>query len=119
MNDPASANKPNGKPKLRLFISLEIPVEIRSELEAVQLELRRGLEGAEIHWTRAEQFHLTLRFLGDVDTNRVEALGKAVRTSTAGGGELNLIATQMGCFPNLRRPGVIWIGVKERGSRLA
>ncbi len=47
----------------RLFTALEIPFEIAQRLSF----LRGGLPGA--RWIDPENYHLTLRFIGDVDTN--------------------------------------------------
>ena len=45
----------------RLFTGLEIPPDIATELSM----LRGGLSGA--RWIEVENYHLTLRFIGDVD----------------------------------------------------
>src|SRR5687768_14711449 len=45
----------------RLFTALEVPADIGAQLSF----LRGGLPGA--RWIDAENYHVTLRFLGDVD----------------------------------------------------
>jgi 2'-5' RNA ligase len=45
----------------RLFTGLEIPSDLAAELSM----LRGGLSGA--RWIDAENYHLTLRFIGDID----------------------------------------------------
>lgn len=45
---------------LRLFTALEIPLTLRQRLSVLQ----KGLEG--VRWVEPEDFHITLRFLGDI-----------------------------------------------------
>jgi len=104
--------------RFRLFIAVTIPGEIKAKIEAAQAELRRVLPERAARWTRREQFHLTLRFLGDVDASRVEALGEAVRAACWGFGALHLRAERVGFFPDLRYPRVVWVGVQDQAERL-
>ena len=64
----------------RLFIALTLPEAVKAELEEAQAELRRALRQARVSWTRVEQFHLTLKFLGTVEAPRVDALVAAFAT---------------------------------------
>jgi 2'-5' RNA ligase len=101
-----------------MFVALSLPEEVRAEVERAQSELRGGLERARVTWTRREQFHLTLKFLGDVEAGRAGALIEAVRAACRAGGALRLRAEGVGCFPDLRRPRVVWVGVKDAGGAL-
>ena len=101
-----------------MFVALGLPEEVKAEVERAQSELRGGLEGARVTWTRREQFHLTLKFLGDVEAERAGALVEAVRAACRDGGVLRLRAEGVGCFPDLRRPRVVWVGVKDTGGAL-
>jgi 2'-5' RNA ligase len=102
----------------RLFIAVTIPEGIKTKIEAAQAELRRVLPERAVRWTRREQFHLTLKFLGDVDAARVEALGEALRAACRGFGALHLRAERVGCFPDLRYPRVVWVGVQDQAEQL-
>jgi 2'-5' RNA ligase len=102
----------------RLFIAVTIPEEIKTKIEAAQAELRRVLPERAVRWTRRGQFHLTLKFLGDVDAARVEALGEALRAACRGFGALHLRAERVGCFPDLRYPRVVWVGVQDQAEQL-
>ena len=72
-----------------------------------------------IRWTKPEQFHLTLRFLGDVSSDRVAALKESVHTVCSGESALRLCAQGVGFFPNTRSPRVVWAGVNDGEGRLA
>jgi 2'-5' RNA ligase len=102
----------------RLFIAVTIPEEVKAKIKAAQAELQRVLPERGVRWTRREQFHLTLRFLGDVEAARVEALETAIRAACRGFGALHLSAGRVGCFPDLRYPRVVWVGVRDEAEQL-
>lgn len=105
--------------QLRLFVAIPMPEAVRNEILGVQQELRRLVSHDAVRWTKPEQFHLTLRFLGDVPVERVAALQGAVNTVCAGEPALRLRAQGAGFFPNARSPRVIWAGVNDGEARLA
>ena len=103
---------------LRLFIAITVPGAIRAELARAQSELREAVGDARITWTKPEQFHLTLKFLGKVDVSSLEALGDALKEACQGFGPLSMRAEGVGCFPDFRRPRVLWVGLQDAGQRL-
>ena len=109
---------PDRRERWRLFIAITAPEAVKAELERAQAELRRALPDARIAWTRREQFHLTLKFLGDVPAERAESLADALRAVGRGFGALDLCAEGVGCFPDLRFPRVLWAGVGEEQAPL-
>ena len=104
--------------RFQLFVAVAIPEVVKAKMEEAQAELRRAVPGHGVRWTRREQFHLTLKFLGDVDAARVEALGEAIRAACRGFGALHLRAERVGFFPDLRYPRVVWTGVQDQAERL-
>jgi 2'-5' RNA ligase len=104
---------------VRLFIALSVPADVREKIKGAQDELRHALSHARIRWTQVEQFHLTLRFLGDVEAQRLPQLTEVVTATCKGFAPLKLRAARLGCFPNARRPRVIWVGIEEASGRLA
>jgi 2'-5' RNA ligase len=104
---------------LRLFIALEVPAEVCGEMARAQGQLRRNALPGAIRWTRPEQFHVTLRFLGDVPVNRLEALKTSVGAACAGFPAVRLSASGLGFFPGAERPRVIWCGAEDEAGRLA
>jgi 2'-5' RNA ligase len=104
--------------RFRLFVAVAIPEVVKAKMEEAQAELRRAVPGHGVRWTRREQFHLTLKFLGDVDAARVEALGEAIRAACRGFAALHLRAERVGFFPDLRYPRVVWTGVQDQAERL-
>jgi RNA 2',3'-cyclic 3'-phosphodiesterase len=104
---------------LRLFVAIALPEEVKAMLSGVQNELKKVLPLNTTAWTRPESLHLTLRFLGGVEAVRVPQLEHRLRENVAGFGELELICEQLGCFPGLRSPRVVWTWVHDSGERLA
>ena len=111
---------PNVLPvQYRLFIAIVLPSEVKERMKEAQAELRRAVPKAHIGWTRIEQFHLTLKFLGDVDAGRVEELKTGLGAAVGGFGRFRLRAEGIGFFPNALRPRVVWGGVRGEGNFLA
>lgn len=97
---------------LRAFIAIKLSDELRGHIGEVQAELKRrafGLDG--LGWVRPEGIHLTLRFLGDIAEEQVEALGAMLRDVAAGMKPFALDARGVGAFPDPRAPRVIWLGL--------
>src|ERR1039457_4360524 len=104
--------------RFRLFIAVTIPEKVKARIEEAQAELRRALPERSVRWTKREQFHLTLKFLGDVDAPRVEAMGDTLRTPCQGFSTLRLRAQGVGFFPDLRIPRVAWVGINEQSDQM-
>jgi 2'-5' RNA ligase len=104
---------------LRLFIALPVPAKKREVIARAQGQLKRAAPPGLIRWTRAEQFHLTLKFLGDIPATQVEALKVAVDEVCAGFSPMILSAGGIGFFPDERKPRVLWAGAADAGEQLA
>ncbi len=102
----------------RLFIALPLPGHVKDAVGRAQEELRAALPAARARWTRREQLHVTLKFLGNVDSQLVDDLTGTVAHACARFGPLQLSARGLGMFPNPRRPRVIWVRVADRHERL-
>lgn len=101
---------------LRTFIAIELPAVIRAALADLQQQLKPLGRG--VSWTRPDGIHLTLKFLGDIESGRVEAIAQAVERACLGTAAFTITVTGVGGFPNLTRPRVLWVGVEERTGRL-
>jgi 2'-5' RNA ligase len=104
---------------IRSFVAIDLPTPTKTALQDVAEQLRRQAPPDSVRWTRVEGIHLTLQFLGDV----AEADLPHVKTALAEVGlqhaPFTLTIGGMGCFPNARRPGVVWVGVQEESGALA
>jgi len=102
----------------RLVIAIAVPPEVRQEIGRAQSRLQRHSPPGAVRWTRPEQFHITLKFLGDVPVEQVVALEKSVAVVCAGFPALRLSARGIGFFPSERKPRVIWAGASDDGGHL-
>jgi 2'-5' RNA ligase len=94
---------------MRAFVALRLNPDSEDAVSAFIGELRM-LNGS-ISWSRRDNLHLTLRFLGNaIPVPRVEALAPALKRIAAATKPFDLSASGTGAFPDLRRPRVIWIG---------
>lgn len=105
-------------PELRLFLAIPLPDDVRAELGRLQLELHLLLPPRGVRWTRVEQFHLTLKFLGNVPATDIEALSLAVRKVCDAAPPMRLRAEGAGFFPNARSPRVFWVNIQSVDDRL-
>ena len=111
----ANSDKPE---RYRLFVAVLVPQDIRHKISVLQAELQRSLPERGVTWTRYEQLHLTLKFLGNVETNAVGPLTEHLRTACEGFSSLCLRAQRLGAFPDLRFPRVIWVGINDSEGKL-
>jgi len=102
---------------IRSFIAIEVPQELKSRMEEVQRELRRT--EADVKWVRPDAIHLTLKFLGSIRQEDVERISQAVRPVIGLCQPFEVCIQGMGCFPNLRNPRVVWVGVDRGKESLA
>ena len=88
---------------VRAFFAIDLDDRVRSAAAAVADRLRECPAGDAVRWVREETFHVTLRFLGDIDSGRIARLAGCVREQTAA---LSPFLLQLGgarLFPSRRR----------------
>ena len=102
----------------RLFIAIRMPEQIKDAVAAAQSELREALPERGVTWTKREQLHLTLKFLGNVDAQCVDALNEQLRAACQGFAPLTLRAECVGAFPDARLPRVVWAGLSDAEGQL-
>lgn len=103
---------------IRAFIAVSLPADVEAALGDVAGTLGERLPGGAVRWVRSEQIHLTLRFLGDTALDGLPAI-MGVMDGTAGmHAPFTLRLDGVGCFPNTRRPRVVWVGLSGDNARL-
>ena len=101
---------------MRLFLAIPIDKQILDALAEV-VEKLQGSRGP-VRWVRPEGMHLTLKFLGDTEPDRIESLVQAITSGTRDIMPFPITVTGAGAYPNLRRPRVLWAGVVENSGTL-
>lgn len=87
----------------RLFLGFELPTSVKQQL----LGIHESLPGA--RWQRADQLHLTMRFLGEVSDAVVPQIIDSL--STLGAAPVTVRLQGAGCFGGPHRPFALWAGV--------
>ena len=103
---------------LRTFIAIELDEPLRIALRSVQDKLKRHVPPGSVKWVGPDGIHLTLKFLGDTPRSRVSEIETALQTACAGLGAFEFSVEGRGCFPNFRRPRVVWVAVREKSGTL-
>jgi 2'-5' RNA ligase len=94
---------------IRAFIAIELPPEIKATLTGLQNKLRPA-GGNAARWVESGGIHLTLKFLGNVPRGQIDGVKQAM-AAARGTPTFGLHLGECGCFPDTRRPRVIWVGL--------
>ncbi|MDX1662419.1 MAG: RNA 2',3'-cyclic phosphodiesterase [Candidatus Promineifilaceae bacterium] len=97
--------------RFRAFIAIDLPSDVKDALAAIRRELEPRVPEGAVRWNSREKMHLTLRFLGDTEVAKVQEIGSALESIAAAHAPFQLALDALGCFPNPRRPRVIWVGL--------
>ncbi|MCX8062292.1 MAG: RNA 2',3'-cyclic phosphodiesterase [Anaerolineales bacterium] len=96
---------------LRAFIAIELPSETQKKLGQVIQKLQEQLQGVSIRWVKPHNIHLTLKFLGEISLNNLEAIKEILIKESAEVSPFEFSVGELGAFPNLKRPRVLWLHV--------
>ena len=104
--------------QVRCFIAIELPDEIKDGLKHLQAQLKSGRQTS-VKWVDPYSIHLTLKFLGSVDVDKITPITAAMEEAVLGVSPFRLEVKDLGVFPNLRRVQVVWVGVSGEVDKLA
>ncbi|MGB7333604.1 MAG: RNA 2',3'-cyclic phosphodiesterase, partial [Terriglobales bacterium] len=99
---------------MRIFIGIDLDVEVWARIE----RFLEGVQGfaPEARWVHPESLHITLKFIGEQSTERIEAITERLRVVESCAFEIR--STGYGFFPTAKAPRVFWIGM-HAGPQLA
>jgi 2'-5' RNA ligase len=108
---------------VRLFVAIEIPAAVRDNLAARICELSKlssEATGKPPRWVQAENFHVTLKFIGETPPGTLDAICGAL-ASVRANKFVDIKCRGLGFFPDDRHPQVLWAGLDASAnlSRLA
>ncbi|HJR06205.1 MAG TPA: RNA 2',3'-cyclic phosphodiesterase [Pyrinomonadaceae bacterium] len=106
---------------MRIFCAVELPELVRARAAAHIARLREAAARLpiKISWERAEKLHLTLKFLGEIEPARVEALQRAANRAAASVGKFEARLQGAGTFPASGNPRVLWLGLEDETNAIA
>ncbi len=103
-------------PKIRTFIAIDTPEPIKDKIFEVQNLLRES--HAEVRWESRDKFHITVKFLGGVEESILGDITQKLSTALTPFKPFQLVYDELGCFPNIRSPRVIWVGCENEDGTL-
>jgi len=101
---------------LRTFVGVALPDDTQKALVDVSREL--GQAGGKMRWTKRENLHVTLKFLGDTPQEEVAEVCRLLGEATTDMAPFRIEVKGLGCFPTPNRPRIIWAGVGEGTAEL-
>jgi 2'-5' RNA ligase len=101
----------------RLFVSLDLPDDLAQSVESLQ---SRFSDADGLDFTDPTQAHLTLKFLGDTEPERVEEITAALETAVADAdtGAFTVEVGGLGVFPSEEYIRVLWTGVRDGSAAI-
>src|ERR687894_2751667 len=100
---------------MRAFVAVFPPSEVRREALAWA---RRWSSDDRVRWTRPENVHLTLKFLGDVRAESLDGIRVALGEVCAEHAPFDAVLAELGAFPSARLAKILWVGVGAGSERL-
>lgn len=97
----------------RVFIAINLPEELKKKLGEVILKLKKINPDYAIRWVKPENLHLTLHFFGDLDKKQIAQVEEGIEEITKQTTSFKMTTGEFGCFPNKKRPRVIFVKVKD------
>ncbi len=99
--------------KIRCFIALEIPGEVR---EYILKQINEVDNFRKLKWENSSKFHITLKFLGDVEETKIEEIKSVLEKFIADKKPVRLTLDRFGAFYRDKKPKVLWAGFKYNGA---
>lgn len=104
----------------RLFVAIPVPPPVREAITAVVASVRAAGDPAvrDVRWVRLDGLHLTVRFLGPTDEDRVADTAAAVDRTARAIEPFDVVIAGGGAFPSVARPRALWLGVADGAPEL-
>ena len=110
--DPASLSA-----SWRLFIAIPMPPAVTGMVREIIARLSAD-ESLPVRWVEPDQTHLTVQFIGEVPGEQAELIRMAIAPAFAAHQVFRLRTADLGVFPSIRRPRVLWVGLHGPTHRL-
>ncbi len=101
---------------IRTFIAIEIPAEIKQKIVKFQESI--NIKYFPVRWTKAQNMHITLKFIGEIEENLVDKINKELMTPPPLSEPFEISISGTGVFPNPQKPRVMWTGIRDGVNKL-
>jgi 2'-5' RNA ligase len=95
---------------IRAFIAFDLPDDVLETISEIQKQLQK--KGLKLRWVSVCNIHLTVKFIGDLPADRIDRVAHIMSESAERFSPITIHASGMGVFPGLRRPNVLWMGIR-------
>jgi 2'-5' RNA ligase len=106
-------------PFVRVFCAVELPTEVRARAVERIARLRDAVPYARVSWERLEKLHVTLKFLGEIASNQIQALSEAASRAAQTTRPFMLSLEGAGAFPPRGVPRILWLGINDSSGALS
>ncbi len=96
--------------KIRSFIAINLNKTVKEKLKDIKNNFRGALPKSKIKWVNKDNFHITLRFLGDINEEDISRIADTMEEFTQKYSAFTIDFHEVGIFPGIRRPRILWIG---------
>jgi 2'-5' RNA ligase len=96
--------------KIRSFIAIELPRELKLALSQLQEKLKSA-SSVPVKWVDPGNIHLTLKFLGDISPEITGRITSALENAVRGTKPFDIEVSGLGVFPNTKHVQIIWVGM--------
>ena len=100
---------------VRTFIAIMLDASLYNALTEVVEKFHSSK--ASVKWVIPENTHVTLKFLGNVEEDRLPEIFAACERAAEGSTPFDIEIKTVGCFPNSKRPKVVWLGIGKGINR--
>jgi len=101
---------------LRCFIAVEVPGPMKRAIGDMIDNLKKS--GSDVKWLRPENIHITLKFLGSTEESLLDEVKESLSKKLSPYSPFYITISGIGCFPDERRPRVVWVGTHESSGQV-
>ncbi|NIM92977.1 MAG: RNA 2',3'-cyclic phosphodiesterase [Anaerolineales bacterium] len=103
---------------MRLFVAIDLSTDLRAKLRDQITVLQDFLDTKSVRWVNPDSVHLTLKFLGETPSHRLGEIIQTIEPIAADHSIFEMEVGGFGCFPNIKKPRVLWTGISEQSGVL-
>ena len=101
---------------MRTFIAVELDGPAREAVAGRVRRLAGTIDG--VRWIKPDNIHVTIRFLGEISPETRSLVERVLRNAAIGFSPFDVTIGEMGAFPSIRRPRVLWAGIGKGKDEL-
>lgn len=95
---------------IRTFVAVDLPHSLHVQLGQLSSRLQRT--GAAVSWVKPDRIHLTLKFLGNIPPEKIDAIRTALQSVASATAAFRLRPSGCGAFPTMKQIRVVWVGLE-------